>query len=325
MRWLMVFCLCVFTAASLRAESEILPMPSTTRESSFQIGVQTWLSRGENSWQVSFVEFDPAFGAVPGRSRLEWEELDAILYRLYGEYTIQPSLRVGAWLGLGSLRDGRNTDSDWFAVDGEEFLAFQSEADTRGDVRSLDVNLYARLNELMPQRKWVGQWDLVFGFLYHEEEMNDRNGVDVMVFGDRIREPIEGLDSSFDFEWRAFRLGVRGELPAGERLRARGSVSALLGVDYRGDGFWNLRDDFRAQSPNFEQEADAGYGADIQLGLVYQCTQRLFVEVGYSFLALRADDGVDTIFFADGGEVDTKLDWARTTRHGLTLAVHGAF
>jgi len=322
MKWLL---LGMVALTSLQAETELLPMPPPVREQKYQIGVETWLTRGQNKWQVSFVEFEPGFGAIPGRSRLDWENLDAILYRLRGEYTLQPSLRVGASLGLGSLRDGKNSDRDWFTVDGEEYLFFKSEADTRGDIRALDVNLYARLNELFPQRKWVGDWDLVFGFLYHKEEVNDRNGFDVILFGESVRDPIEGLDSTFDFEWRALRLGVRGEIPLRDRLWLRGAAVGLLGVDYRGEGYWNLRDDFRDQSPNFVQKADGGYGADFQLSLMVQCTERVFVEVGYSLLALRAKNGVDTIYFYDGDEVDTKLDWARTTRHGLTLGVSASF
>jgi hypothetical protein len=325
MRRIVCLLMGVVAATSLRAETELLPMSPPARESKYQIGVETWLTRGENNWQVSFVEFEPGLGAIPGRSRLDWEKLDAIVYRLRGEYTLQPSLRVGASLGLGSLREGENSDRDWFTIGGEEFLFFQSEADTRGDIRALDVNLYARLNELMPRRKWIGEWDLVFGFLYHEEDLNDRNGYDVFLFGETIREPLEGLDTTFNFEWRALRVGLRGDVPVRDRVWVRGSAVALLGVDYSGEGYWNLREDFRDASPNFVQEADAGYGADIQLSMKVQCTERVFVEVGYSLLTLRVDDGVDTIYFADGAEVDTKLDWARTTRHGLTLAVHGAF
>ena len=65
---------------------------------------------------------------------------------------------------------------------------------------------------------------------------------------------------------------------AGKRLFNTRALSVYPYVDYKGEGYWNLRagtnpSDFRIQSPNFIQKSNKGYGYEASLGLIYELTE----------------------------------------------------
>ncbi len=292
----------------------------------FQIGLQTWMSRGESSWQISFRENHPSLGLVSGRSRLEWEDLDSFIYRLHAEYRVNPWFRLSAAYGFGDVTGGENIDTDWYDLDGEgEFMLAQSVAVTRGDLTVVDINTYFRLNELVDFRMIAGDWDVVAGFLYYEEDLNDRNGVMTVLFEERVHQPLAGLDSTYRFAWSAFRLGLRGRIPLAERVRVQAELMGLFGIRFEGDAFWNLRGDFRSEPPNFVQEASAGTGAELKTSLAYDFTPSMYGEIGFWWFHMRAKDGTDTTFFADGSTGVARLEWVETTRYGVFLGLGGRF
>jgi hypothetical protein len=40
------------------------------------------------------------------------------------------------------------------------------------------------------------------------------------------------------------------------------------------------------------------------------------LSAGYRYLQLYAENGTDTVYFADGTEASSKLDWVTVTRQG---------
>ncbi len=294
-------------------------------EPAFRIGLETWLSSGDSSWEISFRELFPEIGVLDGRSLLEWEDLDSLIYRLHAEYRFTEWFRLSAAYGFGRIDDGVNTDTDWFAQERSEIMFAKSVAETSGDVTLLDLNAAFRLNELLDFFTIPGDWDAVVGFRYYEEDLRDRNGRMTVFLNEPAAIPLDGLDSTYKFEWSAVRLGLRGQIPVTDRIRAHGEAMALLGIRFEGEGFWNLREDFRDESPNFEQEASSGTGAELKASLVYDFTPRFHGEIGYWWFRMRAKNGSDTIFFADGSLGVSQLDEVKTERHGFFIGLGGRF
>jgi hypothetical protein len=295
-------------------------------EARVQISGDIWISRGASEWEVSFFDWDDFLGEGTGRSLLKWEDLDSIVYRLAGVYRVNDWLALEAAFGFGTIDDGRNTDTDWLTTARvNNFVYSQSIADTDGDLSLFELTAAFRLNRLMNMSRIGGEWDFLFGYSYYEESVGDRNGIQTIEYGQPVYESFSDLDSTFDFQWRMFRLGLRGETEVGDKWRLRGQFAALLGIAYEGEGFWNLRDDFRAESPNFVQEASGGVGFDLAASLAYQFTPRFYAELGYRLLSLRVRDGSDYIYFADGGQGYSDLDDVRSTRHGAFIGVGAAF
>jgi opacity protein-like surface antigen len=99
------------------------------------------------------------------------------------------------------------------------------------------------------------------------------------------------------------------------------ALAAYPYVDYRGEGYWNLRagtnpSDFRLQSPNFIQKSKNGYGYEASLGLAYDFSENIELLAGYRYFFLTARDGTDTTYFANGFEATSDLDWVSLTRQG---------
>ena len=156
----------------------------------FQIGLSTAFSTGESAWEISFIEEDPMFGFVRGRSRLEWEDLKSIVYRVQAEYRITSWLRVDGAYAFGDIDDGKNTDTDWLTgLARRDFVFSQSIADTSGDLSMIDLNIYLRLNKVY-DLSWVGGvWDAFLGYQYHKEDLRDRNGVQTIFIEEIMNDP----------------------------------------------------------------------------------------------------------------------------------------
>lgn len=277
-----------------------------------KLGVGWWGSSGQSDWDISFGELDAGLFSMGGRSRLEWKDLDSDLV-LY-----QAEVRPWAWLGVsgrygtGSV-EGNNTDSDWISAPLfglNDSLVSRSTAETHGDVTVYDANILLRLNQWVGLARSSVLVDLVAGYQSHEEDLGDRHGRQGGV-------PFAGLDSTYDFEWTAWRAGLRGQVPVRSWFRVTGEATALLGVEYEGEGFWNLRDDFKRTPPNFVHEADGGHGFDLQLALEFRPWTRAVIELGYRLVDLTVEDGSDVTFFADGTSGRSELDQVQTRRDGF--------
>ena len=149
-----------------------------------RIGVQGWFSQGSGQWEIGFAGTDPVLGGYSGRSRLQWEGIDATLGVLTAEVRVAPWLSVGGAYGSGEIRGGRSTDSDWLDVPSRGVLDFQvseSIADSDGRATLYDVNAYVRLTSLPKQRRVRGHLDVFLGYQFYEDALRLRNGVQTVI------------------------------------------------------------------------------------------------------------------------------------------------
>ena len=133
--------------------------------------------------------------------------------------------------------------------------------------------------------------------------------------------PSQPLNSTYDFSWNLLKVGASHQAKLANRLSYASTLSVYPYVDYRGEGYWNLRTgtagtDFRAQAPNFIQTSQTGYGYDASLGLAYELSEYMELLAGYRYFFLYAGNGIDTTYFANGSSVQSTLDWVTVTRHG---------
>jgi len=99
-----------FSPASLRAEetaaAPVTEVPETAApaletatpapDRGPEIGTMLWLTKGHGEWEIKF-------GALflSGKSKLEWEDIDAPVVVVYGEAPITESIRIGGSIGYG--------------------------------------------------------------------------------------------------------------------------------------------------------------------------------------------------------------------------------
>lgn len=326
MKWIRMGCaLATVLATVSMATEEVLPPETTPRDGAnsewlggrLKLTAGTWISRGEGRFEISFSDFDPSLGLFEGSSELEWKTLDSALLILGGEYTFNDWLSIAATYGTGGIEGGSNTDTDGF----EGVPVSVSEADTDGDVEWIDVVVYAKLKPL--SAKLGAEVEVFAGYMSYSDALHDFNGVQTFSIDESFSSvgPFDGLDSTYSFNWDVIKAGARIRRAASQKLSLLGSLALLSVIHYDGDGYWNLRDDFRSTSPNFEQEADGGYGLEARAGVAYAIAKHVQFEIGWWYFNLTAEDGVDRTYFADGTEADTQLDEVESSRGGVFVAL----
>lgn len=289
-----------------------VPEPSASHFApSLEIGAGVWITTGHDEWDIKFGGF-----FFDGRSKLEWDDVDANLLILNAEAAVTPLIRIGGSIGSGSIDDGSSTDGDWLG----DFQFSESTAETDGDVHYADIQVYYRFVE---ERNVVV--DAFVGYIYYEDELNDKNGVQTLVDEQPTSEPLDGLDSSYSFQWQMAKLGVRADVDAAQSLSIRGSLAYLLLLDYSGEGFWNLRDDFKQEYPNFKHSSDTGSGVEGLLSARWKPHASVVIEGGYRVIYMQAEDGEDKTYFADGTVESTTLSNVESLRHGAFASVALAF
>jgi opacity protein-like surface antigen len=293
------------------------------------VGLQGWFSQANAKWQISFpyIASTGVVGTI--ESELEYEKIDSPLMIVTASGNVAPPFSFDVVYGYGSITGGQGTDTDRFLPSSGGGLEFsQSTNSLDGDVRLWGMNLY--YNSKRFDGDETGPWTFVLGFLHYEDSLRMTNGVQtVSVPFDGTNFPAVGpfppsqvLNSTYDFSWNLLKAGVAHQAELTKGFSYTGALSVFPYVDFHGEGYWNLRagtgpSDFRLQSPNFIQNSNKGYGYEASLGLVYAVSETVELLAGYRYMYLYANNGTDTIYFADGSTAQTTLDWVTVTRQGV--------
>lgn len=282
------------------------PLLSSER---FDVSAGLMYSFGEASWTER--GGGDLFGGY--RSQLDYEDLDATLFLVSGSAQINEKFRIDVHYGTGEADDGTGRDRDWlfggFRGPDEEFVS-DSRNDETSDITSADINLYYRFNA--PEAPTT--WEFFGGIDYYVDDLRGTNGRQVFFDGQTLNEPFAGLNSTYEFEWLSFKLGVAGETEIAPNLTLHGKAALIPFIDYNGEAFWNLRTDFKRTPPNFVHEANSGLGFEGKFSARYDWNN-VYGELGYWYRQWDADDGRSDTFFADGTVAVAGLE-AEATRHG---------
>jgi opacity protein-like surface antigen len=310
------------------------------REISAALGIQGWFSQADAKWQISFPYTTqlatPGISAgTPGKleSRLDYRKIDSPLVIMTAGANVAPRFAFDVVYGYGSISGGRGTDTDRFRPSSGGGLEFsQSTNSLDGAVRLWGINFYYNTKRFSD--KQAGPLGFVVGFLHYEDQLQMTNAAQtVSVPFDGTIFPLVGpfpsnqvLNSTYDFSWNLLKAGVVHKAELAKGFSYTGTLSVYPYVNYRGEGYWNLRagtnpSDFRLQSPNFIQKSNKGYGYEASLGLAYELSENIELLAGYRYFFLYAYDGTDVTYFANGFEYTSKLDWVTVTRHGAYAEV----
>lgn len=308
LRWLVVAGVLAGAWTTARAEPGAAP-------DLVEVGVDVSAGSGASEWEIIF--FQDFLGE--GRSILDWKDLEAETRGLHGIVNIGRWVSVAAAYAEGDIKGGQATDTDTISdalLGLDNFVFSESEADTDGELTALQGDLRFNLDALPGIGDWPGRLYVLLGYQAYEENLRDRNGVQTVVDEEPYADPIEGLDNTFDFTWNAVRVGAGGSVDLADTLALRAQAAALVNVEYEGEGYWNLREDFRATPPSFIQRGDHGTGADLRISLAWRPLAHLLLEIGVWHMRWQVDEGFDRTFFADGTSADSILVRAESERTG---------
>ena len=171
------------------------------------------------------------------------------------------------------------------------------------------------------------------GWQQYREKLKLTNGRWTTLRGVPADQPILGLDSRYEFNWEALRLGLSGGIdfirtprPWLQQLGIKASFALFPYTRYRGEGRWNLRADLE-QDPSFAHRAETtGWGGgEALLGLVYRPWVHLELEGGARYFFFQAQDGTNVSYVSDGTTTVSRLDEAKSERIGFYLQITGRF
>jgi hypothetical protein len=287
-----------------------------------EVGLGTYFSRGQGSWQISF----PTTRGT-GRSVLDFKELDSIIP--YASLVLShPRSLIGLTIlyGSGSGVRGGGRDMDFFPGG--------STNDAATDVSSQTTCWSADLHTTFSSASGI-LWHLkpFAGWQQYREQVTLTNGRWTTLRGIPADQPIFGLDSRYKFNWEVLRLGLSGGIdllkapqPWVQQWGIKASFALFPYTRYYGEGRWNLRADLN-QNPSFAHRAETtGWGGgEGLLGIVFRPGVHLELEGGVRYYFFQVKDGTDVTYFSNGTGTVSGLDEAQSERVGFYLQITGRF
>jgi hypothetical protein len=287
-----------------------------------EIGLGAYFSRGWSSWEISF----PTTQGT-GRSVLDFKDLDSVLP--CASLTLaHPRSLVGLTviIGSGSGAKGSGRDADYLFGG----LTHEALMDVSGDTTFWSADLQTTFSSTSGTL-----WHLkpFAGWQQFREELKLTNGRWTALRGVPADQPILGLDSRYEFNWEALRLGLSGGIdfietprPWLHQVGIKAAIALYPYTRYRGEGRWNLRADLD-QDPSFAHRAEtSGWGGgEALLGLVYRPWVHLEFEGGARYFLFQARDGTNLTYVSDDTTTVTRLEEAKSERVGFYLQISGRF
>lgn len=336
------FALCAFFALAM-AEAAETGQPAEPIPEYIKVSVTPWFSSGMGRFQISF----PLDNSIPKSeiatgSTLEFQDKNNLMYLVAAEIRPHRRFSFDFQYGDSNFNAGFCRDHDW--IDAANYIiTFQpsgnvyetphqtdlslSQSSLSGRTTVMSVDGYARLIYNAAARTEndtiYHNLDLLLGYSWYDDRFRMRNLVQLLSTGDLPTPPpgpIPGQDSTYNFHWEGFKMGLREELTLPYGFHAAGAFAYSPFVNYRGEGFWNLRNDLRRTPPCFVHIAHGSlYEGRLSVG--YSPIRALSADFGYLIMYYNAKSGTDTTYFADGTETQVDLDRVWSERKGWNLTV----
>jgi len=286
------------------------------------IGLGYLFSSSTCSWEISFPD---QYGR--NRSALDFKGMNGSIPIVFLDIHHPNSYAsLSFQFGKGQNLNGEGTDSDYQAG----AIYHQSKFDLTGETIfwTADIQTTFAFNS---KPRWVLKPFL--GWQHYEEKIGMTNGSWTKLFGGETNTPFAGLDSRYDFNWDALRIGMKGELELVSArqseivpLRLKSHLALFPYMHYTGRGVWNLRDDLK-KGPSFSHEADKWgvLGMDGAISLIYQPLKFLEFEGGGRISYFYVQDGTDTTYFSNNTVATVTLNEAKALQIGLFLQITWRF
>jgi hypothetical protein len=241
-------------------------------------------------------------------SELTWKDLLIHEFQLGIQLNLRESFLLKGSINYGVIVDGENQDSD-FAADNREMEFSRSNNDS--DQGSTLDGLFGAGYRFRLISESFSVIPLV-GYSYHRQHLTMTDGYQTITWaGGPPLGPFEGLDSTYDAEWRGPWIGFDLTLETKIFSKTLPLISFYAGWEhhwaaYYAEADWNLRTDFM-HPKSFEHEAD-GTGTVVNLGVCLRLNDRWSVTLGYETEEWSTEEGIDRVFLANNTIVTTRLN-----------------
>lgn len=260
------------------------------------------LNNSEMDWNI-------AGGASPIStpnilSELQFEDIESIGYGINLAHLHKLNENLALYLEIdysdSSIDSGNVQDSDYFGNNRTNEFS-RSTADVDDDsVNRLSIGAGLKT-------RWFNTKGHYFtgfvGFQQHDMNYTMTNGVQ-HIPEEFSREPIEGLNSTYDSEYESWfiRLGT-------EHVFSWGTIGFSFehhDLQFSADADWSLRDDF-AHPKSFAHKGN-GYGNVYTFAYTYPIKSNCDIYVNFTRREYSISNGYDQTFFSDGNSTVVRLN-----------------
>lgn len=260
-------------------------------EASFDL--KFWLATGYLNWTVAGYTEDPYF---PGwltrfRSELDWD-VNTNMVVFNGEVRPISWLSIDAAYATGGVQQGICTDTDWLLDYSSSVPWIQTENTSSGNSHFYNFNVNLRA---LGANSQLGSVDIFAGYGSTSINMLDTDPLSYIYWewwylGGYDTYP--GLNSTYDIDYRGFRVGIKGEARPISLLGLSANIVYSPGLDIQGEGFWNLRTDVDPSGWRFYQSG-RGNSLEYDVGISIIPLEYLSVKLGYGgrvFKVIESED-----------------------------------
>ncbi len=242
-------------------------------------------------------------------SELKWSDLEISQFKADGRFLVgkdQKFVLLKVMLDYGWILSGDNRDSDYAGNNRTLEFSRSSNSANNGNVSDASLGLGYQFR-LVSDRIRITP---LMGYSSSRQNLRMTNGYQTVSRPDLYSKvsplgPFYGLDSTYETQWKGPWIGLELSLQASEKIALFGSFEYHW-ADYYAKANWNLRDDL-AHPISFEHDAD-GTGIVASAGGAYVFNERWSLKIYLDMQQWSTDPGLDRVFGADGGYVETLLN-----------------
>lgn len=259
-------------------------------------------------------------------SELTFEDLNIIQGEILISKELTDRLYFSGDLKLGFIVRGSNQDSDYLGDDRTQEFS-RSNNDCNGNA-VFDIS-GALGWALIPKSEKTKNFRLssLFGYAFSCQNLLMTDGyqtirIDPYTGIPGETGPISGLNSTYKAYWNGFWIGLNLEKEIKSKVKLFWGFEYHL-VDYRGEGNWNLRNDFD-HPKSFVHIAD-GVGEVLNTGFSWT------IKDDYQFVMIvsvgnwKTDDGIDKTYFSDGTIISTRFNKANWDTNSVMISIRHLF
>ncbi len=252
-------------------------------------------------------------------SELNWRDMELARTTLSLEAK-QSRLISRIEINYGRITSGRNQDSDYFQSGRTDEFS-RSYSSVSGETIGFNLSLGYEIP--LTTRSPLTLSPMV-GFSKYEQRLGTHNGTKVIGHNGTesipVNVPLVGLDSSYDTDWQTFWLGGELSWRTAPRLSIHAGYQYHFNIDYTARANWNLRTDF--QRPiSYIHQAENGSGHKFSLTTGYKLKSNLILNLNYTYVTIKATDGLDTTFLVNNTQPTTKLNIAELESHSVLIGL----
>jgi hypothetical protein len=230
-----------------------------------------------------------------------------------------------SWLDAPDNTIVMNNGAVWANPEHREYA--EDRAELSGTTRLYALNLYYRiykspLKSISHDLDLAHHIELAAGYSWYRDSLSVFYGEHALSTNVFVPTPprgtFRGLASACEMSWEGWRGGFREQARISQYFSMEGKFFFGPTMEYRGEGWWNLRTDLA--NPSYRETAK-GQLVEFSAAISWKTRYNFQVDGGYIGWMYHAVSGTRRLFYPGGSSSTEKLDEIKTTRKGWFLGL----